>query len=118
MAGDGRAATLALTHLGRVHVLRHEDDAAVECLDRAQRLAKDSGWLTFVPYPRAWRAEVSLRRGRVAEADELLVSAHTLALEVGDPCWESLAARGLGLVAAARGGDDAAARLLHDPAAA
>jgi DNA-binding SARP family transcriptional activator len=118
LAGDGRAATFALTHLGRLHVLRHEDDAAVDCLDRAQRRAETSGWLSFVPYPRAWLAEVSLRRGRVAEADELLVSAHALALEVGDPCWESLAARGLGLVAAARGDDDAAARLLHDAPAA
>jgi DNA-binding SARP family transcriptional activator len=118
LAGDGRAATFALTHLGRLHVLRHEDDAAVECLERAERTADSSGWLSFVPYPRTWLAEVALRRGRVAEADELLVSAHTLALEVGDPCWESLAARGLGLVAAVRGDDDTAARLLHDAPAA
>nr|WP_246324550.1 BTAD domain-containing putative transcriptional regulator [Petropleomorpha daqingensis] len=118
MAGDGRAATFALTHLGRLHVLRHEDDAAVECLERADRLTETSGWLSFCPYPRSWLAEVALRRGRVTEADELLVSAHTLALEVGDPCWESLAARGLGLVAAVRGDDDTAARLLHDAPAA
>jgi DNA-binding SARP family transcriptional activator len=118
LAGDGRAATFALTHLGRLHVLRHEDDAAVECLTRADRLTETSGWLSFSPYPRTWLAEVALHRGRIAEADELLVSAHALALEVGDPCWESLAARGLGLVAAVRGDDDTAARLLHDAPAA
>src|SRR4051794_16798773 len=72
--GDGRAATYALTHLGRLHVLRHEDDATVECLELAERTAEAAGWFSFVPYPRAWLAEVALRRGRVAEADDRCVS--------------------------------------------
>jgi len=112
--GDLRASAMALTHLGRLWLLRGEDGQAAEHLDRAQVLAEQAGWLTFVSYPLSWRAEVAMRAGRLDEAAELFSRAHTLALEVGDPCWESLACRGLGLVAAQRGDQTTAARLLHD----
>jgi len=117
-AGDLRAAAMALTHLGRLHVLRDEYDEAVHCLGRAQRLAEQSGWLSFLPYPSSWLAEVSFREGRIEEAGDLFSHAHALAVEVGDPCWESVACRGLGLVAAAGGDDDAAARWLYNAPAA
>lgn len=112
--GDLRAAAMALTHLGRAHLLRGEHDRAQEVLERAQVLADEAGWLTFAAYPLAWRAELVLRTGDVSAAAELFSHAHALALEIADPCWESLACRGLGLVAAARGDHDRAARLLHD----
>ena len=113
-AGDLRAAAMALTHLGRLEVLRQEDVGGAALLDRARQIAEREGWLSFVPYPTSWRAELALREGRLEEAGELFGHAHALALEVGDPCWESLSCRGLGLVAAARGDDDAAGQLLHD----
>jgi DNA-binding SARP family transcriptional activator len=117
-AGDLRAAAFALTHLGRLHVLREENGQALACLRRAQQLAERAGWLSFLPYPMAWSAEVLLRMGCDREADDLFASAHALALEVGDPCWESLTCRGLGLIAADRGDHDTAARMLHDAPAA
>jgi DNA-binding SARP family transcriptional activator len=117
-AGDLRAAAMALTHLGRLYVLRQEHEEALACLRQARRLAEEAGWLSFVPYPSSWLAELALRAGRVEEAADLFGHAHALALEVGDPCWESIACRGLGLVAAAKGDDDTAARLLHDAPAA
>jgi tetratricopeptide (TPR) repeat protein len=113
-AGDLPAAAMALTHLGRLRLLRGEDEQASEHLARAQVLVERAGWLTFASYPLSWVAELALRAGRVDEAAELFSRAHALALEVGDPCWESLACRGLGLVAAERGEHDAASRLLHD----
>lgn len=113
-AGDLNAAAMSLTHLGRLRMLRGEDDLAAEHLSRAQALVEQVGWLTFASYPLSWSAEVAIRAGRVDEAAELFSRAHTLALEVGDPCWESLACRGLGLVAAERGEHASAARLLHD----
>ncbi|MFP5253063.1 MAG: tetratricopeptide repeat protein [Actinomycetes bacterium] len=112
--GDLRASAMALTHLGRLRLLRGEDDLAAEHLDRAQDLAQQAGWLTFMSYPLSWRAEVAMRAGRHDEAAELFSRAHALALEVADPCWESLACRGLGLIAAERGDHPRAARLLHD----
>lgn len=113
-AGDQRAAAMALTHLGRLHLLRDEADEASRYLHRAQQLADEAGWLTFASYPLSWVAQIALRDGRVDEAAELFDRAHALAVEVQDPCWESLACRGLGLVAARRGDHTAAARLLHD----
>ena len=113
-AGDLRAAALALTHLGRISVLRDEPAQAREDLKRAVMLAEEAGWLSFVSYPTAWLAEVALREGSVGEAAEMFSHAHALALEVADPCWESLATRGLGLVAASNGDNPAAARWLHD----
>jgi len=112
--GDLRASALALTQLGRLRLLRGEDDLAAENLEQACSLADRAGWLTFASYPLSWSAEMTLRGGHVDEAAEQFNHAHALALEVGDPCWESLALRGLGLVAAQRGQHTAAARLLHD----
>ena len=113
-AGDLRAAAFALTHLGRLALLRHEHEQAREDLTRAQQLVEEVGWLSFAPYPLAWLAEVALLDGRLAEAADLFGHAHALALEVADPCWETLACRGLGLVAAADGDDETAARLLYE----
>jgi len=112
--GDMRAAAMALTHLGRLHLLRNETGEAAQYLKRAQQLTQEAGWLAFASYPLSWVAQVELHKGRIDEAAELFNHAHALAVEVGDPCWESLALRGLGLVAAERGDHAAAARLLHD----
>lgn len=113
-SGDAHAAAMALTHLGRLHLLRHEHAEARTELGRAQVIAEGAGWLSFLPYPSSWLAELTLREGGRQEAEELFTHAHALAVEVGDPCWEALACRGLGLVAAVSGDDDTAARLLHD----
>ena len=116
--GDMRAAAMALTHLGRLHLLRNEIGEAAPHLKRAQQFTQEAGWLAFASYPLSWVAQVRLHEGRIDEAAELFNHAHALALEVADPCWESLALRGLGLVAAERGDHGAAARLLHDSRAA
>ena len=49
------------------------------------------------------KAELDLRAGRVDAAAEQLEHARALAIHLGDPCWEGMAARGLGLLSAARG---------------
>jgi DNA-binding SARP family transcriptional activator len=113
-AGERRAAAMALTHLGRLAVLRREFTDARPLLESARRSAEAAGWLSFVPYPTAWLAEIALLDGRVDEAGELFGHAHALAVEVHDPCWESISCRGLGLVAGAAGDVVAAARLLHE----
>lgn len=113
-AGDLNAAAMALTHLGRIWVLRHEADRARHDLQRALQLAEQAGWTSFLSYPTAWLAEVALQERRSGEAAELFSHAHALAVEVADPCWESLACRGLGLAAADSGDHESAARWLHD----
>src|SRR5680860_812615 len=74
--GDMRAAAMALTHLGRLHLLRDEAQEAGHYLKRAQQFADEAGWLTFASYPLSWVAQVALHEGRVDEAAELFDRAH------------------------------------------
>jgi len=71
--------------------------------------ARTLRWTAFVPLPKALLADVDLAEGRVDAASTAFEQAHARALQLGDPCWEGLAARGLGLVAARQG--DAATAL-------
>jgi hypothetical protein len=57
----------------------------------------------FVPWPESFRGDVDLVLGDLDAAEERFEHAFALGCQVGDPCWESVALRGLGLVAAARG---------------
>jgi hypothetical protein len=68
----------------------------------------------FVPWPECFRAELDLLCGEVERAEERFEHAFALGCQVGDPCWESAAIRGLGLAAAARGDLTRALELLLD----
>jgi hypothetical protein len=57
----------------------------------------------FLPWPESFRAEVDLLLNDVDSAEARFEHAFALGCQVGDPCWEGIAARGLGLIAAARG---------------
>lgn len=93
--------------LGRVHVLRGELDEAAAQLDDAIRICRAAGWMSFIPLPQALRAEVHLLRDEVDEATGLAEAAFALGCQIGDPCWEGLAARAIGLInfASDRAGD-------------
>jgi DNA-binding SARP family transcriptional activator len=101
-AGDLRRQAYAASMIGRAHLLRGELDAAEAPLQQAMQLARQS-WTAFLPWPQALLSEVLLARGEVAAATGLLEHAFALGCQIGDPCWEGIAARGLGRVAAARG---------------
>jgi DNA-binding SARP family transcriptional activator len=113
-AGDLRRAAYVLSMLGRVHLLRHELDEATVHLDAAMALSQQEHWLAFLPWPQALRGEVELARGNPAAATVLLEQAFARACQLGDPCWEGMAARGLALVAAADGDTARAFRILAD----
>ena len=93
----------ALTLLGRFHLLRGDREAACALFDRALEEAAARGMTAFVPWPEAFRAEIDLADGDVGAAEARLEHAFALGCQVGDPCWESVSLRGLGLAAAARG---------------
>jgi tetratricopeptide (TPR) repeat protein len=97
------------TFTGRLHLLRQDLDQARECLTKGLASARALRWTAFVPLPEALLADVDLVEGRVDAASTAYEHAHALALQLGDPCWEGFAARGLGLVAAHQG--DAATAL-------
>ena len=107
----GAAACDGMTMLGRYHLFRGEIDDAVSHLDWALEAVKARGMTAFVSWPEAFRGEIDLiarRRGRRAGA--LPSTRSQLGCQVGDACWESIGLRGLGLVAAARGGPRSRAR--------
>jgi DNA-binding SARP family transcriptional activator len=112
--GDQRASAYAATGLGRLHLLRGELGPARQMLESASATTRRLGWTAFLAFPQSLLATVDLVEGREQEAQDGLERAYATACHVGDPCWESYALRGQGLVAAARGDDDAALRLLRE----
>ena len=110
--GIGQPLGQALTLLGRYHLMRGEMEDARRCLDQAIEEAEARGMTAFVPWPESFRAEVDLVLGDLASAEARYEHAFALGCQVGDPCWEGISLRGLGLVAAARGDVSRALELL------
>lgn len=110
---DRRRAYL-LGMIGRVHVLRGEHDQAAEALKESLARATSAGWTTYVPWPESLRAEVDLQRGDLGAALAQFEHAFALGCQIGDPCWEGMAGRGLGLVRAAKGDVDSGVQTLLD----
>jgi DNA-binding SARP family transcriptional activator len=114
LAQDERRRSYVLSMIGRVHLLRGELAAATKALDEALARAGGAGWTAFLPWPESLRAEIDLQRGDVAAAQSRLEHAFALGCQIGDPCWEGISARGLGMVQAAQGDVDGAVESLLD----
>lgn len=112
-AGDVRQLAYALSMLGRAWLLQGDLRAAADTLDRSVTLAQQR-WTAFLPWPQSLRAEVDMMRGNVEAASERFEHAFALGCQLGDPCWEGIAGRGLGCVAIARGDSQHAAEILVD----
>jgi DNA-binding SARP family transcriptional activator len=104
----------ALTLLGRFHLLRGEIEDALHVLDQALAEVEARGMTAFTPWPESFRGELDLLLGDIAAAEARFEHAFALGCQVGDPCWESISLRGLGLVASARGDTSRALELLVD----
>ena len=113
-AGTPRTAAVAGMGLGRLHLLRGDTAAARPALERSFERARGDGWTAFLPMPESLLAEIDLRTGDVDRAEAAFEHAFALGCQVGDPCWESVAARGLGLVHAARGDKPSALAWLEE----
>lgn len=98
----------ALTFIGRAHLLRGELPEARHALQDALDAARGLRWTPFIPLPESLLGDVELADGHVEAAAAAYEHAYELSLQLGDPCWEGMAARGLGLVAEQRGDGDAA----------
>ncbi len=106
----------AVSMLGRFHLARDDVETACRVFDEALAIVDARGLTAFRPWPEAFRAEIDLRRGDVSRAREGFEHAFAVGREVGDPCWEGIAMRGLGLVAVAEGdATRALERLLEAP---
>jgi DNA-binding SARP family transcriptional activator len=111
--GDTKQVAYALSMVGRALLLHGDLQAASGALDRSVTLAQQV-WTAFAPWPQSLRAEVDLMRGDVSAAAERFEHAFALGCQLGDPCWEGIAGRGLGRVAVARGDPQRAVEIFVD----
>ena len=106
---DERQEAWSLSILGRAHLLREEHAEAADAVERSLALVRAQRWLAFLPWPQALRAELALRAADEGTARDEFEQSWALATQLGDPCWEGVAARGLALIhARGRHHDDAA----------
>jgi DNA-binding SARP family transcriptional activator len=109
-----RAEAWVRSFLGRLALLREELGVARNELQRSIAIAQTDTWNAFLPWPEALLAEVDLKQGHIDQASVSFEHAFAMGCQLGDPCWESVAARGLGLVAASSGELERAVELLQD----
>jgi DNA-binding SARP family transcriptional activator len=117
LAGEADAGPVeawALTFIGRSHLLCRELVAAREALEGALAVARRLRLTAFIPLPESLLADVDLAEGRTDAAAAAYEHAYALSLQLGDPCWEGIAARGIGLVADQRGDTEAALRWVDE----
>ncbi|HVL85078.1 MAG TPA: tetratricopeptide repeat protein [Pseudonocardia sp.] len=114
---DHRQEAWSLSIIGRAHLLRGEHSQATAALTRSLDLVHEQRWMAFLPWPQTLRAELDLRAGRVDTAADEFERAWVLACQIGDPCWEGMAARGLALLHTERGDHVAATGWLGEAAA-
>ncbi len=102
-AHEPRREAYGLSMLGRVDLLRGDLDDAARGLRAAIVLAERDHWLSFIPWPQAMLGQVLLSQGDLAAASDTLQQSFARACQMSDPCWEGIAARGLGLLEEASG---------------
>lgn len=113
LCGELRQALYAESMIGRVLLLNGDHDGAAAVLERTVQQARQS-WTAFLPWPQSLAAEVDLQQGNVDRAAAQFEQAFALGCQLGDPCWEGMAGRGLACVAAVRGDPGRARELLVD----
>jgi DNA-binding SARP family transcriptional activator len=111
--GDVKQAAFALSMRGRALLLQEDLPGAILALDQSVQIARQQ-WTAFLPWPQSLRAEVDMLHGNIDAASERFEHAFALGCQLGDPCWEGIAGRGLGRVAAARGDATRATDILVD----
>jgi hypothetical protein len=109
-----RLEAWALAFLARGQIVREEWEAARSSASRSIEVTRTTGWITFLPLPQSLLATVDLATGRVDQAASAFESAFALGCQIGDPCWEGVAARGIGAVHWSRGNVDSAISWLDD----
>ena len=113
-AGEGRQVAFAAGFLGRAQLLTGNITEARRMLERSVSTAQAEGWTSLVPWPESMLGSCMLDEGDVDGAAEMFEHAFALGCHLADPCWEGMAARGIGLVHAQRGALDEAIDWLDD----
>ncbi|MEV0798417.1 BTAD domain-containing putative transcriptional regulator [Kribbella sp. NPDC050281] len=110
--GDRRQQAWSLSLVGRAHLLRGEYDEAAAALAESLDLVHRERWIAFLPWPQALAAELDLRAGNLDAAVDGFEQAWALGCQLGDPCWEGMAGRGLAMLNTKQGDHSAATKWL------
>jgi tetratricopeptide (TPR) repeat protein len=110
--GDRRQQAWSLSLVGRAHLLRSEHSQAAAALAETLDLVRQERWIAFQAWPQALAAELDLYAGKLDTAFDGFEEAWALGCQLGDPCWEGMAGRGLALLNARRGDYPAATKWL------
>lgn len=112
--GAGKQIAFTCGFLARVRLAIGRVEEAEPVALRAKHTAEQEGWTSFVAWPEAFVGDCSLSKGDLGRALEAYEHAFALGCQIGDPCWEGVAARGIGLVKERRGLVDEAIDWLDD----
>lgn len=96
-------------------LLSGHPEQARRAAEASMVLAREQRWNAFLPWPQVMRAQALAERGEWDAAHADAEQAFALACELGDPCWEGMAGRAIGVLAA-QSGDEAGAREWLDDA--
>jgi tetratricopeptide (TPR) repeat protein len=115
--GDAARRAYGQAALARVHLRTGRFEQARDAARAGAELARAGGAAALVPWAIVWGAEAAFELGDEAAAETAYAEAYTLGCEIGDPCWEALALRGLALVARGNQRTDQAKDLLIEAVA-
>jgi tetratricopeptide (TPR) repeat protein len=113
-AGSARQQAWSVGVMARSLLLSGRLDQARAAAEASIRAASREEWTAYLPWPQSLRAHVLGEQGDLSGAAEDAEVAFTLACEIGDPCWEGMAARALGVIALRQGEHDEARTWLTD----
>jgi hypothetical protein len=109
-----RQRTWSLGVLARSLMLSGRTAEALLAAEASINAAHQQRWNAFLPWPQALRADILLMQGRWREGTADAEQAYALGCELGDPCWEGMAARALSKAASSTGQDDSAWQWILD----
>ncbi|MGH2753986.1 MAG: BTAD domain-containing putative transcriptional regulator [Actinomycetota bacterium] len=112
--GSGKQIAYTSAFLGRARLLTGAVDDARRTALRAKAMAEQEAWTSFVAWPESFVGDCLLLEGDVDAAADAYEHAFALGCQIGDPCWEGVGARGIGLVKEKRGLVDEAIDWLDD----
>ncbi|WP_326551806.1 AfsR/SARP family transcriptional regulator [Micromonospora sp. NBC_01813] len=107
--GRPRQQAWSLGVLARSLLLSGEVDQARKAAEDSIEVAHRHQWNAFLPWPQVLRSQALAEAGDWGTARDDAENAFALACELGDPCWEGMAGRALGLLEL-HDGDPAAAQ--------
>lgn len=113
-ADDPRWAAFARSFRARAYLRSGRHDAALAEAAASVAGTRATGWVSLAPWPMVVLGEAQLTAGIGEEAAATFGEAFTLAEDIGDPCWEAFAERGLALGHLDGGRADEGRRCLED----